>query len=256
LKQKKILIFVLLLFIGLTGCRKSEPALFEVAKVLDGDTVRLGNGRKVRYLGIDTPELRKKKGGEWVYSPEPMAFRAKDYNRALTGGQSIRLEFDRRKTDKYGRWLAYVFLNGVNVTERLLQKGFGWYVVYPPNERYMDRFLRAQREARMNSRGIWKDIPVIDPRDAFDNKGRFLLVRGEVRSVRSSIGALYLELSSNAPEGLTGVIYGGNLEYFKREDISPERDYDGKKVEIFGKIRDTGSGTELVIYHPSQIKVL
>ena len=115
-----------------------------VARVLDGDTVVLASGVKVRYLGINTQE-----------TGEPFAAEATARNRELTEGKAVRLETDQRETDAYGRLLAHVFVGETLVNEVLLKEGLANMMFLPPNRKYYDRYLAAQKEAQREGRGIW-----------------------------------------------------------------------------------------------------
>jgi micrococcal nuclease len=115
-----------------------------VAAVVDGDTVTLGNGAKVRYLGINAPE-----------QGQPFFREALELNRKLVQDKRVRLELDAEQKDRYGRLLAYVFVGDEMVNLRLLREGLAHVLVIPPNLRHSDAFLRAQREARAAHRGIW-----------------------------------------------------------------------------------------------------
>jgi len=104
------------------GCRTTYAAdEYLVRNVIDGDTVILSSGKHVRYIGIDTPETRKKIGSSWQYAPEKYAEEAKNYNWNLVYARKVRLEFDDEKEDKYGRWLAYVYVDGIMVNTELLR---------------------------------------------------------------------------------------------------------------------------------------
>lgn len=120
--------------------------------VNDGDTVVLNDGRKLRYLGINTPEIDYER-----QLGQPYAYVAKRFNRKLVDGKKIRLEFEQKKTDRYGRILAYAFLaDGTFVNRQLLAKGYGYY--YPSSRpgKYDDLLLKTQREAMSAKTGIWK----------------------------------------------------------------------------------------------------
>lgn len=80
-------------------------------------------------------------------------------NRRLVEGKRVRLEYDVEKRDRYGRTLAYVYVGGVMVNERLVRAGYAQVSTYPPNVKYQERFLVAQREAREAGRGLWGDDP-------------------------------------------------------------------------------------------------
>ena len=105
---KAVLAFILAVCLVLPGCRREyvSPKGYLVRNVIDGDTVELSNGRRVRYIGVDTPETMKKVAGSWLYDPEPFAAEAKKLNSLLVDGKRVSLEFDSRKEDKYGRWLV------------------------------------------------------------------------------------------------------------------------------------------------------
>lgn len=124
-------------------------------RVIDGDTIELADGRLVRYLGIDAPELRRRKGGRWVRAPEPFSEAAMAANQRLVEGRRVRLEFDATTQDRFGRLLAYVYAGEVMVNAKLLQEGLARPLVIPPNEKYADSFLALAEEARRARRGLW-----------------------------------------------------------------------------------------------------
>lgn len=126
-----------------------------VRRVIDGDTIELTDGRLVRYLGIDTPEVRRKVGEEWVVDPEPLAHTATEANRELVEGKAVRLEYDVQTHDRYGRTLAYVYVGNRMVNEALLEAGYAQAMTIPPNVRYAQRFRAAAKAARSARRGLW-----------------------------------------------------------------------------------------------------
>ncbi|MBU1084424.1 MAG: thermonuclease family protein [Candidatus Omnitrophota bacterium] len=131
---------------------------YHVKKVIDGDTVELDKGERVRYIGVDTPEKMKKVKDVWIFDPEPYAIEAKEFNRRMLEGKEVQLEFDAEKTDKYGRLLAYVrTADGKMVNEELLKEGYARILSIPPNTKYAEKFLEIQKEAREAKRGIWSD---------------------------------------------------------------------------------------------------
>lgn len=126
----------------------------EVVRVVDGDTihVRLGDRvEKVRYIGVNTPEVHGRAGG-----PQPGAVEATALNRALVEGRRVRLELDVRERDRYGRLLAYVWVGDVLVNAELVRRGYAQVMTVPPNVRYQGLFLRLQRDAREAGRGLWR----------------------------------------------------------------------------------------------------
>ncbi|MFQ5952688.1 MAG: thermonuclease family protein [Candidatus Omnitrophota bacterium] len=138
MKNTRILASLLIASLMLPGCRPkpaetAAPDEYRVTWVVDGDTIELGNGKRVRYLGIDTPEVRRRVGGKWQYLPEKYAVEAKNYNDTLVRNKNVKLEFDTRKEDKYGRWLAYVYVNDKMVNAELLREGLASVFIIPPN---------------------------------------------------------------------------------------------------------------------------
>ncbi len=252
----KIYSLILLLSFLFAGCAgRGDSAVFYVSKVLDGDTIQLSNGRCVRYIGIDTPEVREKQGEDWVYKPEEHALEAKELNRGLVEGKEVRLEFDIVRVDKYGRWLAYVFIDDRMVNEELLRQGYASLYTYPPNVKYVDRLVAAQREARQKKRGLWEIYEIITPEQAGQHIGEFATVKGRVVGSYQSSKVTFLNFGENWREDFTAVIFTSNLNQFKKLGIEPVNYYKDKQVEVVGKIKFY-NGPEIVINHPSQIKVV
>jgi micrococcal nuclease len=128
-----------------------------VVRVVDGDTieVQLPDGRceKVRYIGINTPEIHHPTKGT-----QPGGAEAREMNRRLVEGKTVDLEFDVQQRDKYGRLLAYVRTkDGTLVNTELVFRGFAGAATYPPNVRYADYFRTLERSAREQKRGLWGD---------------------------------------------------------------------------------------------------
>jgi micrococcal nuclease len=123
--------------------------LVKVSRVIDGDTVELEGGRRLRYIGMDTAELNQT-GAAACFAKE-----AYEKNRELVEGKIVSLEKDVSETDKYGRLLRYVYLDGVMINEKLVKDGFAKVATFPPDVKYMDRFRAAEKFARENNLGLW-----------------------------------------------------------------------------------------------------
>ena len=128
-----------------------------VSRVIDGDTVELSDGRHVRYIGMDTPEVRRKIAGEWVKNPEPYAEAATQRNRELVEGKRVRLELDVQTLDRHGRLLAYVYVDEKMVNAELVREGFAQPLTIPPDVAHADLFRKLAQEARQYGRGLWKN---------------------------------------------------------------------------------------------------
>lgn len=138
-------------------------------KVIDGDTILVeykGKKEHVRLIGIDTPESRlnrkawkdAEKSHEDINNIIRAGREATLFVQSLVKpGEEIRLEFDAQIRDRYGRLLAYVYLpDGRMLNEEILKAGYAQLLTYPPNVKYVDRFLKAYQEARKNNRGLWR----------------------------------------------------------------------------------------------------
>ncbi len=120
-----------------------------VGKVVDGDTIELTDGRRIRYIGINTPERDQPYYGE-----------AKEINRLLVENRMVELEYDVEPFDKYGRTLAYIWVNGSMANLEIVRRGYANSFTVPPNVRYEAQFREAQREAREAELGLWAGSPV------------------------------------------------------------------------------------------------
>ncbi|MBP1746640.1 MAG: thermonuclease (TNase) (Micrococcal nuclease)(nuclease) [Deltaproteobacteria bacterium] len=142
-----------------------------VVQVVDGDTLRIemdGQEEAVRLIGIDTPESKinkkaKKDSIKTNYDVETITAMGKEaarYVRTLVRkGDTVGLEFDVQKRDKYNRLLVYAYLSdGKMLNEEIVKAGYANIMTYPPNVRYQDRFVRAYREARDTKRGLYRDL--------------------------------------------------------------------------------------------------
>lgn len=119
-------------------------------RVIDGDTVVLDGGERVRLIGVDTPEVHHPKKPVQYFGRQASAFTER-----LVEGKLVRLEFDQTRRDRYGRTLAYLRLeDGTFVNLEIVRMGYGFaYTKFP--FRYMDEFRAAERTARMNNAGLW-----------------------------------------------------------------------------------------------------
>ena len=125
--------------------------VYLVERVIDGDTVELATGEKVRYLGIDTPESVKPNTPPQCFSKD-----AYKENRDLVEGKYVRLETDISERDKYGRLLRYVYVDDLFVNEFLVKEGYAVSKWYKPNDKYKELIDAAQEYAVTADLGLWK----------------------------------------------------------------------------------------------------
>ncbi|WP_372830754.1 thermonuclease family protein [Pontibacterium sp.] len=163
-----------------------------VEKAFDGDTVRLSSGQSVRLIGVNTPEMNYKRG-----KPEVGALAARQFVQSLLSDISS-IQLGTQPRDRYGRTLGHLFLrDGRSLEELLLKQGQGYYLAIPPNVLLQDCLRAAEREAREQSLGVWRNGRW--PQDATDlNPGTtgFVILRGQITKVSRSNKAWYLELDN------------------------------------------------------------
>jgi len=153
---------VLVSAVWLSGCGEvtsGERGCYPVSRVVDGDTFRVimdgGQEEAVRMLGVDTPETVKPGAPVEAYGKE-----ASDFTKRLLSNQTVCLELDVQERDRYGRLLAYVYLeDGTFVNELIIAEGLAQVLTISPNVKYADQFLEQQRQAREAGKGLWSDAP-------------------------------------------------------------------------------------------------
>lgn len=122
------------------------PIKEKVKRVIDGDTIELANGQIVRFVGVNAPN-----------NGEPFEEEATEANQKLLQGKTVALEYDAYTSDRFGRVLAYPFVDGKNVAVELAKQGMVKVTIYEDRRKlkYQDELLRAQNEAKQKKRGIW-----------------------------------------------------------------------------------------------------
>lgn len=113
-------------------------------RVIDGDTIVIQGGERVRYIGIDAPE-----------HDEPLGPAATQLNREMVEGRWVRLERDVSDRDRYGRLLRYVYVDGTMVEGELVRQGLALVRAYPPDTKYHQELLELEEEAKEAGRGMW-----------------------------------------------------------------------------------------------------
>ncbi|MCL0081331.1 thermonuclease family protein [Peptococcaceae bacterium] len=145
------LLVILLVITLIPGCNDHDGNWHTVKRVIDGDTFIISPDERVRIIGVDTPETVKPNT-----EPEPYGQEASAFAKEMLEGKKVRLEFDVQEQDRFGRLLAYVYLeDGTFFNALLLKKGYAQVMTVPPNVRYAEDFLKYQRQARENKKGLW-----------------------------------------------------------------------------------------------------
>lgn len=228
--------------IPITG--RPNRQLQQVAHVYDGDTIILENGKRIRLLGINTPEIESR-----LRSEEPGGAAAKQWLQKKLQDKPVYLEFDQVRRDKYNRLLAHVFLsNGEHVNLALLQNGLAAVSIIPPNGRYSDKLIQAQQQAEQSGLGIWsmpeyQTHPITQIANHTKGWQRFTGTPLAIRKSRK-----YTRLLFNDKIDIR--IANSNIRLFP--DLAT---YVGKKLEIRGWVTRNKDFYTLLIQHPSALIV-
>ena len=161
-------LLIIILSVIPASCTRTNHTDILVTRVFDGDTLRLANGEKVRLLGIDTPEMYEsdklhrdaQRSGQDIRTLMALGRKSYQFTKQLVEGKKVRLEFDVKKRDKYGRLLAHVFISNTQLflNAEILKQGYAEVMIIPPNLKYGDYFRRLYREARENKKGLWEQF--------------------------------------------------------------------------------------------------
>ncbi|MGD8483335.1 MAG: thermonuclease family protein [Thioalkalispiraceae bacterium] len=167
-----------------------------VDKVYDGDTVRLADQRKIRIIGINTPERARDDK-----PAEPYALQASQALQQLLHNQPrVKIRYGKEKHDRYGRLLAHVFLtDGRNLTELLLRQGMGLALTVPPNLWRYECYQRAEQSARQAGAGLWQHprYQAVDVKQLAPQQQGYYRVTGTVQRIGESRSAYWLNLSND-----------------------------------------------------------
>jgi endonuclease YncB( thermonuclease family) len=199
----------------------------QVQKVVDGDTLRLKDGRSVRLIGLNSPEL-----GRQNRSAEPFAEAARRRLQALVSASDgrVRLQVGRQAKDHYGRTLAHVYdARGGNLEAQLLAEGLGYWLAVAPNLALVECQQAAEHSARQARLGLWRQPQVQSPAQL--GRGGFALIHGEVLRVERNRGGVWLEMGDSlvlqVPEKL-----------FEHFDLRQLQGLAGSRVEARGWVID------------------
>lgn len=133
---------------------------YQVTRVVDGDTIKVvfnGKEESVRLIGVDTPESVHPDASKNIAEGKI----ASEFTRSQLEGREVKLEFDVQERDRYGRLLAYVWVDGIMFNKTLLSEGYAQIATFPPNVKYVEEFKALEKIARDNNKGLWADGTLI-----------------------------------------------------------------------------------------------
>jgi endonuclease YncB( thermonuclease family) len=198
-----------------------------VQRVVDGDTLRLSDGRSVRMIGLNTPEL-----GRQGRSDEPFAVAARQRLQVLVdaSGGRVGLRPGKQAKDHYGRTLAHIYsASGANLEAQMLADGLGFQVAVAPNVDLVACQQAAERSARLAGLGLWRQSPVLKAEQI--QRSGFAVISGRVSKVQRNRGGIWIELKDalvlRVAPNLVGQFDNARLQALK-----------GKQIEARGWIVD------------------
>ncbi len=219
---------------------------YSIRAIYDGDTVQLTDGRKIRLLGINTPEVEHRgknteAGGE----------AAKAWLINKLQNTKVRLEIGVEKTDKYGRTLAHLFTeNKEHINVSLVKAGLATLSIYPPNLQYVDELQAAENEAQHNKRGLWNSkeyAPIAVNQLTDEGHAGWTRIVGKVTAVHISERFVYLEFSNR---------FEARIDKDWLSLFPDVNSYVGKTVEVRGWLNRRKDQFSMLVRHPVALIVL
>jgi len=228
----------------------SPPATTEpvqVRYVHDGDSLVLADNKKIRLIGINTPEI--------AYQDQPtqaLAIKARDRLRQLLFQQSnrARLLYGDQRQDRYGRNLAHLWLDdGRNLSAELLREGLAWAIAIPPNVRYLDCYVETEKTARSASRGVWDhaDYVARDSSNLSLSDEGFQRVRGRIIRVHHGGRASWINLQGR----FALRIPDHDIKWFEKR---PDRSWVGREIEVRGWLYSAKGELRMNVQHPAALQ--
>ncbi|MCG7874333.1 MAG: thermonuclease family protein [Candidatus Thiodiazotropha lotti] len=241
-----LLFCMLPLGVQASGCQPCNAGLQPVDRVIDGDTLLMRSGDKLRLIGINTPEL-----GHWGKPGEPGGQAAKALLQRLVRESGGRLALcpGVERQDRYGRQLVHLSSNNrQSIAAQLLRQGAGWAIAVPPNLLNNRCYFAAESQARREQLGIWKNTPTSASGLKGDEAG-FHHLRGRITRVGESRSAVWMNL-----EG--GLALRVTRKDWKAFQIDDPHALVGRNVEARGWLYKRKGEQRLRIRHPSSLRLL
>ena len=218
-----------------------------VTEVIDGDTLALDDGRRVRLVGVQALEIDH----DNLAATDPLAIAARDALADLALDRQVVLAYGGARQDRFGRALAHVFrADGVWLQRALLDAGLVHVYSFADNRTLVPTMLSHEQTARAAERGLWRDRPATDHADAGALVGSYGWVEGTVIDTAVVRGRAYLNFGADYRTDFTISVAPDNLDVFAALDA-----YRGQRVRVRGWLQSI-NGPMIEITHPEQIEVL
>jgi endonuclease YncB( thermonuclease family) len=217
--------------------------------VIDGDTLMLNDGRRLRLIGINAPEVSHEDRPAESFGVQAAAA----LRQRLNSGSRITVVFDAERTDRHGRQLAHAFTtpDGENLQAWLLVQGLVRQLAVPPNLKYVDCYRRSEAMARQRRSGLWA-LPESEPRAALRLSGRtgsFAEVAGAVTAVRRTRHGVRVELGPQ----FALFIDRRDLGYFRGMDL---KQWPGQRLRARGYLSRPGGRLSMQLRHPANVETV
>ncbi len=216
-----------------------------VERVIDGDTIEIDGGERVRYIGVDAPELG-----------EPLYEEARDFQEKVLLGSRVRIEVCKEEPqDGYGRTLAFVHKGSVDVGEQLLRYGYARTLFIGRCGRAVARgYRKVERGAFLVGLGVWslQDTRQVSHSDAGRYIGCLMSVTGEVVNVHAGPKAYHLNFGKDYRTDFTAVIFRKDLSRLVEEGLHPVTGYEGRFVKATGILKEY-NGPEIIVESADQL---
>ena len=233
-----------------TTCLPTHSGTYEqVARVTDGDTIVLEDGRRVRVIGVNALEMNSKAAEDQIWADT-----AKTALNSWIGDKPVKLVIGKSEHDRYGRTLAHLLLeNGRNAAEKLIENGLALAVSVGKNSACAEHFQQIENQTRQNKRGIWQKPGdwLVDTTTLRGNERGFRLVISQVKSVRGKkrktilylrnglevkLGSQWRALTDTLPIGVESLV--------------------GKTVAIKGWLSSSSGRIKVTLNHPANLRVV
>ncbi len=247
-------------FFLLVFCAKNE----QVVEVIDGDTFKTKQGKTVRLLGVNAPEMT-----------EPGGDIAKDWLTLILLNHGVRLEKDVTQKDDYGRYLYYVYLDNTFVNAEIVRLGYAEVRSYPPDTMHQRQLEESEKIAIRNKKGLWSfavfqapdtsryredrlpekylETEIIMWQDAADYYGQTKTVEGRIVVSNNTGKVCFLNFHKDWSKYFTAVIFSSDFNKFP---ANPEDYYLNRKVRVTGLIKEYKEKPEIIVKSPSQIEII
>ena len=231
----------------LTAC-EAKPDFEQVKWVYDGDTLRLKDGRKIRIIGINAPEV-----AHHGQKAEPFGAEATEQlrQRLKKSDNQVSLKFDDAAKDRYKRVLAHVFFaDGTNLSEWMLQKGFASTMIFPPNVRYAKDYAKAQQSAQEKRLGIWslKSYQLFTSKTLGKSHKGYTRLKSHIKKIQQRKNAIFLELDNK----IFIKIEQRYIKYFKAYHPKTLLHHE---VVVSGRLKKYKGKRTITVRHPLQVDI-